>query len=100
MKSFKDLGIVIPEPTMQGPKISIHQILNTDVKVLHYQIVDSKYPEKGNGKCLHLQLEVDGIKRVLFIGSMVLMDVVQKISTDSFPFVTKIVKRNERYEFT
>jgi hypothetical protein len=100
MKNFKDLGIIIPEPTMKGPKISIHEVLNTEVTVLNFVITDSKYSEKGNGKCLNLQLEVDKIKRVLFSGSGVLMDTIQKIPANSFPFVTKIVKRNERFEFT
>src|SRR5688572_29551178 len=97
MKQFKDFGI---EPTTKGftgDKIKIDRLLNKPVTVIAHKIEDSKY-EKGNGKCLHLQVQVDGDMRVVFTGSVTLMDMIQKVP--EFPFQTTIVRENERFEFT
>jgi hypothetical protein len=46
------------------------------------------------------QIESDGSKRVLFSGSSYLMDMIQKVPKEGFPFTTTIVKNNEHLEFT
>jgi hypothetical protein len=56
--------------------------------------------EKGNGKCLHLQIEVNKTFHVVFTGSVVLMDMIEKVPKDKLPFITTIVKENERLQFT
>jgi hypothetical protein len=99
MKQFKELGI---KPTIQGfvgDKIRIDKILNKEILVCDYRIEVSKY-EKGNGKCLYLQIEIDSVKRVVFTGSSVLMDVIIQIEKRHFPFSTTIVRENDRFEFT
>jgi hypothetical protein len=100
IKQFKDLSIQAPLPSLQGDKIGIRKILNREVTVYKYEIKQSKYPEKGNGKCLYIQIEVDKVKRVVFTGSVVLQQTIEKIPVDAFPFMTKIVEDNERFEFT
>lgn len=100
MKTFKDFGIKTDLQSFTGEKIKISKILNKDIVVLDYKIEDSKYGN-GNNKCLFMQIEVDGIKRVLFTGSTVLIDTIQKVPKgDGFPFKTTIVQENERYEFS
>lgn len=99
MNSFKDFGI---KPTIigfVGDKIKIERVLNRKITVEDFKVDISKY-EKGSGKCLHLQVTVDGEKRVIFSGSTTLMDMIQQVPKDKFPFDTIIVKENERYEFT
>lgn len=99
MKNFKDLGITSSIPTMQGEKIKIDRVLNRQISVHSFQIKDSKF-DRGNGKCLFIQIELDSEKRVLFTGSGVLMDTIQKVPQDAFPFQTTIVKDNDRFQFT
>jgi len=76
------------------------KVLNKEIEVHRFRIEPSKYPEKGNGKRLDMEILVDGVKRVLFSGSVILQEVIQKIPAESFPFKTTIVKENERLEFT
>lgn len=100
MNSFKDIGIAPPTPAVIGDKIEMRDVLDTEVTVKTYRIVPSKYTDKGNGKCLHLQIVFDNRDRVVFTGSGVLMETLDLIPKDKFPFTTKIIKRNKRYEFT
>lgn len=100
MASFKDLNIETPKPALVGDKIEMRDVLDTEVTVCNFSIVESKYTEKGNGKCLRLQLKVEDRDRVLFTGSGVLMETLDLIPKDKFPFTTKIIKKNRRFEFT
>lgn len=99
MNSFKDFGIKPQSKSFEGEKIKIDRILNRTIEVHEYKIEDSKF-EKGNGKCLYMQIVVEGAKRVLFTGSVNLMDMIQQVPQEKFPFKTVIIKENERFEFT
>ena len=99
MKKFSDFGVQPSMPILQGDKIKIERILNREIIVHGFQLKDSKY-DRGNGKCLYIQIELDGEKRVVFSGSGVLMDTINKIPKEGFPFTTTIIKDNERYQFT
>jgi hypothetical protein len=99
MNSFKDFGIKPQSKSFEGDKIKIDRILNKQVTVLAYKIEASKY-DKGTGKCLYIQVLVDNSKRVLFTGSANLMDMIEQVPKDKFPFKTTIIKENERFEFT
>ena len=98
MKQFKEFGIKSITKNFTGDKIKIGRILNREIVVLDYKVEQSKY-DKGNGKCLHLQIEVDNSKHVVFTGSSVLMDVIQQVPKSELPFKTTIVRENEHYEF-
>lgn len=100
MRDFKDFGINLQGKGFVGDKIEIHSILNEKISVIEYRIVESKFTEKGNGKCLHIQIIVGGSKRVVFTGSGVLMETIVMIPKMEFPFTTTIVKKNKRFEFT
>lgn len=41
-----------------------------------------------------------GKNHVLFNGSIYLMEMIEKVEKDKFPFTTTIVEENKRYEFT
>lgn len=99
MKKFSELGIENSTSGFIGDKIKIDRILNREIIVHEFEIKDSKF-DNGSGKCLYIQIELDGNKRVLFTGSVVLMDTIQKIADDDFPFTTKIIKDNDHFEFT
>jgi len=100
MKQFSELGIETTLKNFEGDKISPESVLNKKIKVLGFKIQESKFKEKGNGKCLHLQIEMNEEKRVLFTGSGYLMDTIQKVEDTDFPFSTTIIKQNKRFEFT
>lgn len=100
MTDFKDLGIKPTIKNFVGDKIKMSRILNKPIKVLDFKEDVSKYPEKGNGKCLHLQIEVDGTMHIVFTGSTVLMDMIKQVPKEKFPVNTTIVEENESYQFT
>lgn len=98
MTAFKDLGIKAELSTFTGDKIKIEKLLNAEISVLGYKIEDSKV--KAGTKLLILQLEKSGTKHVLFTGSTILMQMIQKVPKDKYPFTTTIVKESEHLEFT
>ncbi len=100
MKQFKDLGIAPVIQNFVGDKIKIERILNREITLIGYRIEQSKFTEKGNGKCLHLQIQLGEVKYVVFTGSTVLMETIQKVSKDDLPFKTTIVKQDDHFEFT
>jgi len=97
MKNFSDLGIKPKSPAMEGDKIEVYQILNQPISVHGFDIRPSKF--EGKGDCLCLQITFEEKKRVVFTGSVVLMDIIKQVPRDSFPFTTKITKENKRYQF-
>lgn len=99
MKQFKDLGIKTELHSFTGDKIKIERILNRKIVVHEFKIENSKFAG-GSTKCLHLQISIGDVKHVVFTGSTVLMDMIQKVDKADFPFETMIVKENERFEFT
>lgn len=93
MKSFKDMGITLSSTSFIGDKIKMDAILNREILVHDYRIEDSTL--KPGTKCLWMQIEVDGRKRVLFSGGKGLMQMIQQVDRADFPFKTTIIKENE-----
>lgn len=56
--------------------------------------------KKDKMQTLHLQVEVDGEKKVIFTGSDVLISMIKKVEQEDMPFKTIIIKENEHFEFT
>jgi len=100
MKRFSDMNIQVEPKSFTGDKIKIDKILGKEIIIHDYDIKESKYKDKGNGRCLHLQLELSGEKRLLFSGSTYLMDLIEKVNDDDFPFLATIVKEEEYFKFT
>lgn len=96
MKSFKEFNIVPTIKGFVGDKIKIERILNREIIVMEYKIEESKF----NGKFLSLQIKIKDEMHVVFTGSNALMDQVQQVPKDGFPFTTIIKKENERFVFT
>lgn len=96
MKSFKEFNIVTAIKGFVGDKIKIERILNREIVVMEYKIEESKF----NGKYLSLQIKIKDEMHVVFTGSNALMDQVQQVPKDSFPFTATIIKDNERLQFT
>ena len=100
MKKFSELGIKSTQKRLTGEKIKISKILNREITVRDYRLETSKFGKNKSGKCLFLQIETEGQKHVVFTGSDVLIDLIQQVPADQFPFTTTIVKEGESFEFT
>lgn len=98
MNSFKDFKIRPKTNQFVGEKIQIQRVLNQSIKVLSFKISPSK--QRENTELLTLQIEKSGDKRVIFTGSTVLIDQINQVPQEGFPFETIIRKDNEYYEFT
>lgn len=97
MKNFKDFGVKPQLKAFTGDKIKLDKILNTEITVHECKITPSTQNDK---QCLTMQIEYKEEMRVVFTGATALIDVVQQLKPDSYPFKTTIVKNNERFEFS
>lgn len=98
MNNFKDFNIKPQISTLVGDKIKIDRVLNREITVTDYKTEPSKHHE--NTRCLTLEFQMNGNKHILFTGSTVLIQMIEKVPKGSFPFTTTIVKENEYFEFT
>lgn len=98
MNNFKDLGIKSRLSAFVGDKIKVDRIINNEITVLGYKIEDSK--KKPGTKFLTLQIEKSNQRHVVFTGSRNLIDIIEQIPKEKFPFQTTIKKDNEYLEFT
>lgn len=97
MKQFKDLNIEIKREHFVGEKLKIGKVLNKKIKVLAYKVENSKYTDM----CLHLQIEINNTKHVVFTGSKTLKEQIQQVTSESFPFETTIIEDdNNSFLFT
>lgn len=99
MKSFSDFNIAINRKSFIGNKIGIDMILNQQISVLDFKIEKSKY-DKGHGRCLYLQIKIGEILYVVFSGSLGLIDAIEQVPKEGFPFTTKVIKQDKSYQFT
>lgn len=98
MNKFSDFGIKPKESAFIGDKIKIERVLNLEITVFNYKISESQ--KKPGTKYMTLQIRKGNEKHVIFTGSTVLMDMIEQVPKDSFPFVTTIKKDNDRLEFS
>jgi len=96
MKKFSDFS---KENVLDGDKIRIDDILNEEVLITGYAIKNSRYSKNESGKYLTLQIIKDDKKYVVFTGSDVLIDQLEKYS-DEIPFTATIRKINRYYSLT
>jgi hypothetical protein len=103
MNRFSQFNIKAPSKGFEGSKIKMARILNREVVVHDYKIEDSKvkaFIEKGSGKCLHLQISLDSEMHVVFTSATGLVETIQQVPKNQFPFTTTIIEENDRYKFT
>ncbi|MEN6630529.1 MAG: hypothetical protein ABFC42_12885 [Sulfuricella sp.] len=80
---------------LDGDKIKLEEVINIELRIIGYNIRRSKYEKNRSGKCLLLQIEHDGKHRVIFTGSDVLIEQMEKYGAE-VPFATTI-KKIDRY---
>lgn len=87
---------------LEGPKKRIDEVLNLEVIITGFRVGKSRYANKNkdpDAKYLTLQIEIDGEKFIIFTGSRVLTEQVEKYA-DKIPFLTKIVKIDQYYSLS
>ena len=94
MKRFADFAE--EHKPLEGDKVKIDDILNQEIEVTGYSIKQSKYKESDY---LTLQFKIDGNLNILFTGSGVLINQLEKYENE-IPFVTEIKKINKYYTLT
>jgi hypothetical protein len=99
MTNFSDLGITSVLKRYEGEKIKIKKLLNVPIQVTGYKIVDSKFTDKGSGKCMNLELIHENQPRLLFTGSIGLMSMIEQVPIEKFPVDTTIVEVGDGFEF-
>lgn len=98
MKSFKDFKIKPILLSFIGEKVRMNKILNTEIIVHDFKILDSE--KKPGTKYLTLQISRKGEKEIVFTGSKTLMSMIEQITKDNFPFSTKITQEDQMFQFT
>jgi len=96
MKRYSDFS---KEKVLDGDKMRIDDVLNKEVAILAYSIKDSRYSKNESGKYLTLQIEISEKKYVIFTGSDVLIDQMEKYEHE-LPFLATIRKINRYYSLT
>jgi len=91
MERFSDFADT--RQVLDGDKIRIDDVLNQEVTVLGYRVSKGKHKTE---RCLTLQIEIDGGRRVVFTGSEVLISQMEQYG-DRCPFVATIRKVNRFY---
>lgn len=103
MNRFSQFNIKAPARGFEGDKIKMDKILNREIVVHAFKIEESKvkaFQERGSGKCLHLQISFNNEMHIVFTSSAGLIETIQQVPSDKFPFLATIVKQNERLIFT
>ncbi len=80
----------VKSKNLTGDKIEIVEVIDKPITVLDYRVKESKYSR--DGMCLSLQINYDGATRVIFSGSGVLLEDIEKVEKGDFPFETTIIK--------
>ena len=100
MKKFKDFGIKAETKAFSGKHMDIERLIGQEIIISDYKIGPSKYPEKGNGLRLDLQIILDGADRITWTGGIALQQMIKAVPEEDFPFKTTIIRNNKRYEFS
>lgn len=90
MKDFGEFNIRLETEGFVGDKISINQVLNLPVVIEKYKTGPSKFENKSTR--LDMQLLVNSKRRVLFISSKSLIEMIEKVPKNGFPFRAKIIQ--------
>ena len=77
------------------------KVLGKDIIVHAFKLEPSKhFKDKGNGLCLYLQISINNEKHIIFTSAVGMIEAIQQIPKDGFPFTTIIKEEDERYYFT
>lgn len=82
--------------SFDGDKKRIEDILNQEILIIDFKIKNSK--KKQNSLYATIQFKIDNINHIVFTGSVVLIDQLEKYK-DNLPFYTTTKKIDRYYTF-
>lgn len=97
MKRFSDFAT--DQVALEGDKARLEDIIDQSIVVTGYRVRGSRYGQNGNSEYLTLQFEWEGKTWIVFTGSKVLTEQIQKYSHE-IPFQTVIRRISRYYSFT
>ena len=103
MNRFSQFNIKVPVRGFEGDKIKMERILNQEIVIHAFRLEESKvkaFRERGSDKCLHIQISFNNEMHVIFTSSTCLIEAIKQVPADKFPFITTIIKTNDRFMFT
>jgi len=80
---------------LDGAKMKIDSVINRDILITGFKVRTSKFKEEGSSRCLTLQFMLNDQKYVLFSGSAILIEQMEKYGHE-MPF-TATIKKIDRY---
>jgi hypothetical protein len=98
MRKFSEFNIQPNITSFVGEKIQVQKLFNLPITVIDFKIEPSK--QKKDTQLLTLQIQKGSEKRIVFTGSIVLIDQIKRVPKNEFPFETVIRGDNDYYEFT
>lgn len=95
MKKFSDFAD--ERAVLDGPKMSIEDVINRDLVVTGFRTKKSKFGRNTSGMCLTLQFQFAGKdeKNIIFTGSDVLIEQMERYG-DEVPFQA-VIKKIDKY---
>ena len=97
MKRFSDFAQ--EESPLEGEKARIDTILNEEIAIKAFSVKSSKYSKNNSGKYLTIQFEIKNEIKIVFTGSDVLINQMEKYK-EHIPFLATIKKINRYYTLT
>lgn len=97
MKNFSDFKIVPIIENFVGDKIETKKLLDKEIVVKSFKVGPSNFKDRGDR--LDLQIEYKDEDRVVFTSGKYLIQTIEKVPKDCFPFKTKIVELDGHLEF-
>jgi hypothetical protein len=91
-KRFSDFAE--EQAPLDGAKMKIDSIINKEISVTGFKIRVSKFTD-GSRRCLTLQFDLNSQKYVVFSGSSILIEQMEKYGPE-MPF-TATIKKIDRY---
>lgn len=91
-KKFKDFAK--EQAPLEGAKMKLDNLINKEIMVTGFKIRNSKFKD-GSNRCLTLQFELDKTRYVVFSGSSILIEQMEKYGYE-MPFMATI-KKIDRY---
>lgn len=99
MKTIEKFSDFTEETTLDGEKMRIDDIVNREIIITGYKITSSRFAKSNCQQCLKLQFDINGKKHILFTGSNVLIDQVNKYK-EKIPFLATVIKIDKFYSFS
>jgi len=101
MNRFGQFDVKVNTQVFVGDKIKMSKVLGKELIVHAFRLEPSKhFQDKGTGQCLYLQIFIDNEKRIIFTSAVGMIEAIQQIPRDGFPFTTVIKVEDERYYFS